>query len=145
MTSSCASRRIWPDRLFCYGTLCLPAIMRSVSGCLPPASAATLPGYARYCLSGCDYPAIAPLPGAQVAGVLYHGLGRAQWARLDRYEGHEYQRRRVWLESDTGQRLWAWTYVLRPRFYHRRVRQGWSLAQFRREKLYLYLANRHYP
>lgn len=143
MTNSCVNRPGRPDRLFCYGTLRIPAIMRRVSGTLPAARSASLPDYGCYALAGLAYPGIVPEPGAYVGGVLYAGLGRAQIARLDAYEGEQYRRLRVWLELGGGLRLQAWTYVLHPRYYHRRSKRLWSLAQFRREQLKLYLANSH--
>lgn len=144
MTNSYVTRRGRPDRLFCYGTLCIPVIMHRVSGMLPVSQPATLPGYACYALSGLSYPGIVPEPAARVTGVLYRGLGRAQWARLDAYEGAQYRRIPVWVDIGARQRWQAWTYVLQPRYYHRRSQRHWSLAQFRREQLHLYLADIHH-
>ena len=143
MINLCVSRLGRPDRLFCYGTLCLPEIMRSVCGGLPEALPAHLMDYACYVLTGRLYPAIVPAKGESVGGVLYTGVRQAQFARLDTYEGGEYRRSQVWLETG-GDRLRAWTYVLRPRYYHRLSRRRWSPEQFRREQLKFYIANRHY-
>lgn len=144
MTDLWASHWGSPDRLFCYGTLCLPEIMQSVcgSGTRPDGRAASLQGYACYTLTGKHYPAITPVKGGKVGGVLYTGLRRVQFARLDSYEGEEYRRRRVWVNIGV-QRVPAWTYVLRPRYYYRLGHKRWSLEQFRHEQLKFYLANRH--
>lgn len=128
-----------PDQLFCYGTLCVPEIMRRVSGSLPASISSTLLNYACYGLTGLAYPGIVPEKGARVCGVLYQGLSRAQLAKLDAYEGGQYRRVRVRVNTGQAQRLRAWTYELQPRFYHRLTGRAWSLEQFSREQLPLYL------
>lgn len=139
MTNSSATRRIQPDRLFCYGTLCVPDVMRQVCGDLPTGLPAQLSGFTLYSLTGRAYPGLARGDGQPVNGILYLGLSRGQWRRLDRYEGHEYRRVRVQVETAHGPKL-AWVYVLQPHQYRQRVQGGWSLARFHREQLHLYLA-----
>jgi len=132
-----------PEQLFCYGTLCVPDIMRRVSGNLPASVTSTLLNYACYGLAGLVYPGILPEKGALVSGVLYQGLSRAQLAKLDAYEGEQYRRVRVWVMTGQDQRARAWTYVLQPRYYHRMTGRAWSLEQFRRDQLSLYLHHSH--
>ena len=129
------------NQLFCYGTLCIAEIMRRVSGAVPAACAAVLPDYACHALEGLAYPGIIPHKGEQVSGVLYTGLSRPQLARLDAYEGEQYLRRRVWVIREDGQRAQVWTYVLQPRYYHRLSSANWSLEQFKRDQLQLYLSH----
>lgn len=143
ITNLHASCRGRPERLFCYGTLCLPEIMHAVCRTQPDGMPATLAGYACYALTGRHYPAIIPAKGGKEGGVLYTGLRRGQLARLDSYEGEEYRRRRVWVNVGI-ERVQAWTYVLRPRYYYRLSRRRWSLEQFRCERLQFYRANRHW-
>lgn len=139
MTNWSATRRLRPDRLFCYGTLCMADVMRRVCGRLPAHMPAVLDDYARYALIGRSYPGLCPARGQQVEGVLYLGLERSDWRRLDRYEGHEYRRIRVQVETGNRRRL-AWVYVLQPHYYRQRALHDWSLTRFRREQLRLYLA-----
>ncbi len=139
MTSSFVTLLTMPDQLFCYGTLCVPDIMRRVSGSLPVGIQSWLLNYACYGLTGLDYPGILPVKGAQVSGLLYQGLSRAQLAKLDAYEGEQYRRVRLWVNPEQGQCTQAWTYVLQPRCYHRLTGKAWSLERFRREQLPLYL------
>lgn len=139
MSNSCATRLLMPDQLFCYGTLCVPDIMRRVSGSLPVSVSSTLLDYACYGLTGLVYPGIVPEKGARVSGVLYQGVSRPQLAKLDAYEGEQYRRVLGWLSTGEGQRARAWIYVLQPRYYHRLTGQAWSLEHFRREQLPLYL------
>ena len=143
MSNLFVSRPAMPDQLFCYGTLCIGEIMRRVSGALPASTAATLANHACYALVGLAYPAILPQKGGRVSGVLYHGLSRAQLNKLDAYEGVQYRRVRVWVTGENEQRVQAWTYVLQPRYYHRLTDTHWSLDQFRREGLSVYLYHSH--
>lgn len=143
MTNSFVHPRAMHNHLFCYGTLCIPGVMRRVSGVIPEACPAVLADYACYALEGLVYPGIVPKKGTQVSGVLYLGLSRAQLIRLDAYEGDQYLRRRVKVASDHEHRVQAWTYVLHPRYYHRLSATGWSLEQFRREQLQTYISNSH--
>lgn len=132
-----------PNRLFCYGTLCINGIIRSVIGRVPTATPATLANYACHGLIGLDYPAIIPQAGAEVCGVLYHDLSRAQFAKLDDYEGAQYRRVQVWVRESQGRLRQTWTYVLQPRYYHRLSEANWSLDQFRRKQLSRYLHQSH--
>lgn len=143
MRNSFVIRRAMPDQLFCYGTLCIPDIMRRVSGSLPQSASATLLNYACYALAGLVYPGIIFQKGVSVDGVVYQGLSRAQLAKLDAYEGAQYRRLRVWVTAANDQRVQAWTYVLQPRYYHRLTGRPWSLEQFRREQLPVYLYQSH--
>lgn len=139
ITSLFVRRPLMSEHLFCYGTLCFADIMRRVSGALPRSTPGMLLDYACYGLAGLPYPGIVPQCGNRVNGVLYQGLSRAQFAKLDAYEGAQYRRIRVWIRSGQDQRVRAWTYVLQPRYYHRLSGQAWSLEQFRVEQLARYL------
>ncbi len=88
--------------------------MRSVCGYIKQGIPAQLMGYRRRGLYGEDYPAIVPDRQYLVQGLLYTGITSAQLRAIDRYEGELYRRIQV---SVAGRR--AWTYVLRPRYYHR--------------------------
>jgi gamma-glutamylcyclotransferase (GGCT)/AIG2-like uncharacterized protein YtfP len=131
------------DALFCYGTLCFPEIMRRVAGAVPESESAILVDYACYALVDLAYPGIVMERGAQVGGVLYQGLSRAQFAKLDAYEGAQYRRERVWVTTAPRLRRQVWTYTLQPRYYHRLTKRTWSLEQFRREELARYLHHGH--
>jgi len=132
-----------PDKLFCYGTLYFPAVMRRVCGRLPSAQAASLDDHACYALTGRVYPGMVPQQGASVSGIVYSGLGRAQLARLDAYEGDEYLRRRVRVRTAAGVEQRVWTYVLRPRYYYLLTRSDWSPSRFASGQLKLYLYGNH--
>jgi len=101
-------------RLFCYGTLQYPDILRQVSGVHAAGLPVVLENYGCYTVRGEVFPGIVPEPGAHTRGMVYNGLGAAQLRRLDDFESDFYQRQRV-VVSDADERpLQAWAYVVRP-------------------------------
>ena len=99
--------------LFVYGTLLSARVRNLVIGRALPAIPARLSGYRRVTLSGRDYPGLVPAPQAAVEGRLVEGLGIADLARLDRYEGDEYRRCLLRVSTASGPRH-AWVYLPRP-------------------------------
>lgn len=106
-------RGVHDHALFVYGTLLSPDVMRRVSGELPPALPASLPGFVRGNIAGEPYPAIVRSDGSRVEGRLYTRVKPGSLARLDRYEGSLYRRRLVVVDTAEGQRL-AHVYALAP-------------------------------
>lgn len=123
--------------LFTYGTLMWPDIMTRVCGpaCAPLATpqAATLADHARRPVRGQDYPAMVPADGHQVVGRLYLDLPEAAWARLDLFEGDEYERHEVLVTLADGRWERAWTYLLKPGLAGRLDAGDWDEAAFERE------------
>jgi gamma-glutamylcyclotransferase (GGCT)/AIG2-like uncharacterized protein YtfP len=118
------------DRLFCYGTLCLPEIMQRIIGREIPAVPAVLENYACYLLRNRHYPAAVATSGAAITGLLYHGLTLRELSLLDRYEGTEYRRLRVSVMTLEGRSAQAWVYVIRPRYSGRLSAQQFDLESF---------------
>jgi gamma-glutamylcyclotransferase (GGCT)/AIG2-like uncharacterized protein YtfP len=128
--------------LFCYGTLELPEVMRSVAGREFPALEARLPGYFRGMLQGAPYPGVVPRSGHVTPGTLYQGLDPRALARVDRYEGPEYRREALTVELADGSRRRAWVYVLKPSLRHRLTDAPWDQERFARGRLRSFLAGR---
>lgn len=118
------------DRLFCYGTLCLPEIMQQVIRRKTSGVKAELQDYACYLVKGRHYPAAAPAAGSTLTGLLYSGLSARELALLDHYEGLEYRRLRVSVTTHDGKQAQAWVYVLRPHHSSRLTEKTWSLEEF---------------
>jgi len=98
------------NRLFAYGTLIDPQICGDLLGRVPRSIPAILYGYVRHDVRGEVYPAIIPQAGSSVRGLLYENLSTGELALLDAYEGDEYVRSLV--EVDTGQgTAMVWTYA----------------------------------
>jgi gamma-glutamylcyclotransferase (GGCT)/AIG2-like uncharacterized protein YtfP len=100
--------------LFAYGTLEIPALMEAVTGRRLPEREGVVRGFERRRLRRRPYPAAIPAEGAELPGRVYEGIDAATLARLDRFEGALYERRRVSAETAGGVRLEAELYVLAP-------------------------------
>ncbi|WP_051689682.1 gamma-glutamylcyclotransferase family protein [Pelobacter seleniigenes] len=116
--------------LFVYGTLLDEDIMQLVAGTVPPSIAVRLHGYRRRKICGQVYPGIVIRAGETVAGRLYLNVSAELLARLDRFEGGEYERTTVLVESTSGEQLLAETYVLAPGGQSALSNESWSLAEF---------------
>jgi gamma-glutamylcyclotransferase (GGCT)/AIG2-like uncharacterized protein YtfP len=127
------------DRVFCYGTLCVPEIMHRVAGRDIPAGPAVLDDYACYAVRNRHYPAAAPEPGSSITGLLYSGLPPAELVLLDSYETLEYRRLRVSVTTEAGRRAQAWVYVIRSQYSARLSAARWSLEEFFRTQAENYL------
>jgi gamma-glutamylcyclotransferase (GGCT)/AIG2-like uncharacterized protein YtfP len=127
------------DRLFCYGTLCLPEIMCQIVGRQVPAVKASLLNYDCYALRNRHYPAVMHASGANTAGLLYSGLSARELALLDRYEGIEYRRLRVGVTLGDHKQAQAWVYVLRPQYVSRLSAERWNLEEFIRAQAKSYM------
>ncbi|MBU6954698.1 gamma-glutamylcyclotransferase family protein [Hahella sp. HN01] len=124
--------------LFCYGTLRHPHVMQRLLGWAPEASAARLPGYRCLQVVGKAYPGLWRDRSAICPGHLYHGLTKHDIARLDHYEGDDYERRYAIVRTPGGGRLTAWIYLYRrPEKLTTRI---WRYETFLRESLVNYLS-----
>jgi len=99
------------DRLFTYGTLEIPSVVKRVLGRDLEGEPAVLYGYARFLVRGECHPGIVEREGASVSGTLYRGVDAALFSRLDRYEGDEYKKRIVEILTSTGAPQVAYTYT----------------------------------
>ena len=99
------------DRLFTYGTLEIPSVVKRVVGKDLKGTPAVLYGYARFLVRGECHPGILERAGASVSGTVYNGLNHAMFLRLDRYEGEEYQKRIVEVIISTGEPRTAYAYT----------------------------------
>ena len=117
-------------RLFCYGTLMVPAVWLKVIGREVEAADAVLHGFVRRRVRGRCYPGLSPKPGGQAQGLLYSGLSARDFGRLDRYEGSEYRRLLLPVSLQSGKRERAWCFVTRKACRGALCRDGWSLQEF---------------
>ena len=95
------------ESVFSYGTLMDPRVQRRVIGRLVEGRPDVLAGHRRevIVLDGVSYPIAVPDPDQAIAGHVIEVTG-PELKRIDRYEGREYVRVRVRLQSGT----WAWVY-----------------------------------
>ena len=122
-------------KVFAYGTLQIPEVMRAVTGGESPAEPARLEGYARYGLAGLSFPGLRLQPGAVTDGLLYSGIDAAALRRLDEFEDDFYRRETLGVINASGDTVAAEVYVVPPEHYGLLIEQPWDLEEFRRTGL----------
>ena len=118
------------NRLFCYGTLQIPEVMKAVTGQTYHGVNARLPGYAIYRVKDAEYPGVIDAPDHETSGVLYRGLSDEDLAVLDLFEGELYERRLLEVNSEDGKSYHAWVYVICPKNRAYLTRETWHLKTF---------------
>lgn len=119
-------------RLFCYGTLQIPAVLEAVIGHRLGGIRAVLPGYAACQVRRAEYPGLIRSPGNKTSGRLYRHVTPAELTVLDRFEGHLYHRRHHVVVSDSGRRIQAWVYMVAPGRQKQVSARPWQLERFMR-------------
>ncbi|MCE2517858.1 MAG: gamma-glutamylcyclotransferase [Alphaproteobacteria bacterium] len=80
--------------IFVYGTLRDEGVRNAVLGhAVPVVINATKPGFSQRWVKGATYPMIKPMEGQVAQGVILCGLPESDVARLDAFEGENYERR----------------------------------------------------
>ncbi len=118
---------------FTYGSLMWADIMGRVCGREFASEPASLAGHARHPVQGQDYPGLRPAEAGVVPGRLYRDVDAAAWARLDAFEGPEYERVPVDVTLATGEVVPAWAYRFRAEMAERLLPGEWDGAAFERE------------
>lgn len=131
--------RIDAPNLFVYGTLMVPAIMRSVTGRPCMGISGRLYDHARYRIEGEYYPGLVPSPGDATDGLVYTGIDIEAVRRLDRFEGEMYQRTDVLVTLPDCAIVSAQTYLLRPEYAARLTDEPWDLERFKAREQDLFL------
>ena len=118
--------------LFIYGTLLDPKICESVlSRPVDPAhvTPATAMDYAIYRVANVSYPCLLPEKGASAQGALVSGLTETDLAKLDLFEGVNYQRAPLVIVCDQQE---VSTHYYKPN--HRLKTDGpWDLASWQKQ------------
>jgi gamma-glutamylcyclotransferase (GGCT)/AIG2-like uncharacterized protein YtfP len=118
---------------FTYGSLMWADIMARVCGREFASEPASLAGHRRHPVRGQDYPGLRAAPGGLVAGRLYRDVDEVAWARLDVFEGDEYERVDVVVALADGSALPAQAYRFRMEFSGRLLPGDWDAEAFDRE------------
>ncbi len=130
-------------KIFTYGTLMIPTVMRAVTGRDFTAQVARLRGYARFRVKDALYPGIIAQPHASIDGIVYVDLDHATLKRLDAFEGGLYRRIHVRVQTNGGKLVTADTYVVKPSFRCRLTATPWSQEEFKQKDMDAFLAR--YP
>ena len=116
--------------LFVYGTLLDEEIMQRVCGTSFTGIQAVLSGYRCRKVVNQRYPAIRPCPSEQVAGMLYLDVSASVLKALDRYEGDQYQRCSLQVDTASERDVSAEVYVLTTGNAHLLSAETWDLGTF---------------
>jgi len=127
-------------KIFAYGTLQVPEVMRAVTGAVFPSEPARLHGYARYRLRNRVYPGLRRERGAFTDGVLYEDVSPDALNVLDEFEDDFYRRETLTVVTRKGIQADAEVYVVRPAYYRRLIRRNWELERFKETALREFLA-----
>ena len=98
-------------RLFVYGTLRDDAVVQELLGHHLFGRPAVLRGYEQGSDASIGYPVIRPRSDATVVGKVLDGIDDEMLATLDAYEGHEYRRIIVQVDTPDGRTVEAYAYV----------------------------------
>jgi gamma-glutamylcyclotransferase (GGCT)/AIG2-like uncharacterized protein YtfP len=118
------------NRLFCYGTLQLPEVMKAVIGQTYRGVSARLPGYAIYRVKHAEYPGVIEAPNNETSGVLYRGVSDEDLKVLDLFEGELYERRLLGVKAKDGKSYHAWVYVISIENKTYLTKETWHLKTF---------------
>lgn len=119
------------DRLFAYGTLQHPDIIRHVIGRVPPSRPARLQEFDRRAVRGEDFPGIVPRAGRRVEGTVFEGMTEEDWRALDRYESDLYVRLAVNPRLAAGESCAAHAYVIPAENQHVLSEAPWELKHYK--------------
>ena len=98
-------------RLFVYGTLRDDAVVQELLGHPLFGRPAVLRGYEQASEPSIGYPVIRPRSDAAVVGKMLDDIDEDILATLDAYEGREYQRIVVEVDTPDGRTVEAYVYV----------------------------------
>lgn len=131
--------------LFVYGTLMVKEVSEKIIG-LYATENAKLYNYKRYKIFFNNeeqlYPAIVPENGAITEGIVFRDLTMDYIDLLDQYEGDDYSRELVTIETSSAI-INAWVYVWKNP--HGSTLNGeWSLDNFKKNHLQSYLTSEEF-
>lgn len=127
------------DKLFVYGTLEFPEVLRQVLGEELPGTSAVLFGFRRFRLKSHPFPGITAMRRSRVSGMLLTGLEPKHLRLLDRYEGRMYRRIRTKTILPDKRTCSAWVYILSDSSRHEITDVPWNKQEFFEKYLAAYL------
>ena len=117
-------------RLFCYGTLQVPQVIRAVTGRDYFGKTAVLRDHAIYRVKNAEYPGITYSVGGVAEGVLYEDISNADLKRLDLFEGEFYDRQMLDVRLPDQATKKAWVYVIAQQHMGVLSEDSWRLTDF---------------
>lgn len=126
-------------RVFTYGTLEIPEVMEAVTRRILSSVAATASGFARFLVKDQIYPGMTPDPDSTTWGRVYFGVDSETLKILDEFEDEVYVRQMIIVQTQNGDSLNAYCYII-P-LEHRAIltSQPWSREEFIKYHLHKYV------
>ncbi len=130
--------------VFTYGSLTFDRIWSLVVRGSYRSQPARVGGFARFAVTGQDYPGVLRQPGGQVDGRLYFDVEPADLARLDHFEGADYERvatEAALVQADAAVPVQAPAQIYLFRFPDRLSAAPWDINGFAREGIHRFVAD----
>ncbi|MEM6998481.1 MAG: gamma-glutamylcyclotransferase family protein [Pseudomonadota bacterium] len=124
--------------VFTYGTLQIPDVMQAVTGKEFGPVPATLFGYQRFKFKERTFPGIINNKNCSIDGMLYRNVDEQSLERLDTFEDVVYERCVLDIQVDNEIEQ-AFVYVTRDEYKNYLSDEEWSLEDFKRNRLELYI------
>jgi gamma-glutamylcyclotransferase (GGCT)/AIG2-like uncharacterized protein YtfP len=124
--------------VFTYGSLMFAPVWERVVRGNYKNSLATLAGHSRHALIGETYPGVRMNSAAKVRGRVYFGVDAADIARLDDFEGDNYDRLITPVTLESGEAVDAGFYLYKGPLAF--TAQDWDPQWFEREGMAIFLA-----
>jgi gamma-glutamylcyclotransferase (GGCT)/AIG2-like uncharacterized protein YtfP len=118
------------NRLFCYGTLQVPEVIKSVTGRTYQGQTATVRDYAIYKVKNAEYPGIIHSSDSEIEGILYADVSDEDLKVLDLFESDLYRRQLLGVVLADGSTCKAWCYVIRDKNKSLLTTDTWRLEDF---------------
>jgi gamma-glutamylcyclotransferase (GGCT)/AIG2-like uncharacterized protein YtfP len=127
--------------IFTYGSLMFEQVWTVVVAGTYRKTNARLFGYQRRQIRGEAYPAlVSGTADDQVDGVVYLDVGQRDAARLDRFEGAYYGKRKETCSLPDGSGISAWVYVFKEEFAELVEPQTWDPEWFEKNGIHTFMA-----
>jgi len=127
------------SNIFTYGTLMYRSVWEQVVSGDYTSTPAKLLNYRKRAVCQEVYPALVQGENGTVDGVLYRAVSQNDIIILDRFEGSEYQRIEVVVQSDGDTPIRAYTYVLHADFHEQLLPQDWDRVAFEKHGMQVFL------
>lgn len=126
--------------VFAYGTFLFPQIMDAITGRKHEGQKAKLYNFAAFKVKGDIYPGIWPLEGVQTEGIVYHNVTEEELEAMDRYEGEEYNRELLKVETEDGEMHKVWVYTFRAAYKHLLSEIPWNMEMYDQSEIDSYIS-----
>lgn len=121
-----------PAHVFTYGSLMFDPVWQRVVRGQYRSTAAALADHVSLSVDGETYPGMIARAGSQVAGVVYFDVDSADLAALDHFEGQDYERISVSVNTNSGDVVQAETYLYLPQ--RKLLEQPWEPEAFQMQR-----------